>query len=502
MKFIYKFLHFLPYIIVFFFSLYTPSDPDLGWHLKYGEYFWQHGQVLRDNTFSTMMPNYHWGNTSWFTDVISYTTYHFGGFFGLSLLGAAVVAATFFFFAKASRLTLWEKTFVFPLLLYLEAPINAISFRGQQLSLLLVGVMMYLLSRYEENPKILWFSIPLFFIWANVHGEFILGFVIFIVWLVLYLAQKLLRNVLQPQKGKTKIQAFISTFKSNFRKTRRQTFSPFAILLLSFLATFINPFGYVIHKDAIAHIGSPLLKDIAEYLPFDMYSPVWWVQVFVGVLIFAGMTYYYFKGTLWEKLPLVGGGLLLFLLSIEVRRYAWPAYYSLTPLMVMVAAYFKPYSKKMTNVTTVFLLSITLMVAIWGRMPVTRYTTFNWDKYCENDILNCSPKSAVYLQNHHLTRDLFSLYGWGGWLIWNYPQIKPTIDGRMHLWEENGYSVFVDYYALEQNMKEIDKTNYNVVYISPAKPLYQHMQKLSQQKKWKEVYVDNKAAIFVRNDSN
>src|SRR3984957_2939748 len=129
-----KILATLPYLVVFIFSFYQPSDPDLGWHLKYGQYFWHTGKLLRDNIFSTMMPNFHWANTSWLTDIISYTAYHLGGLFGITMLGALVVALTFFFFAKAFNLSLWEQAIVFPLVLYLEEPVNSISFRGQQLS--------------------------------------------------------------------------------------------------------------------------------------------------------------------------------------------------------------------------------------------------------------------------------------------------------------------------------------------------------------------------------
>ena len=181
----------LPFLFVFIYSLYQPADPDLGWHLKYGEYFWQHGTVLRDNTFSTMMPNFHWANTSWLIDIIDYTTYHVGGFWGLSLLSSLVVTLTFYFFAKAARLSLWEKTLVFPFILYLEAPVNAVSFRGQQVVLLFIGVLFYLISWYEKKPKLLLLTIPLFWILSAIDGEFILAYVLFGMWVVLYLAGKI-----------------------------------------------------------------------------------------------------------------------------------------------------------------------------------------------------------------------------------------------------------------------------------------------------------------------
>src|SRR5882724_6463670 len=99
-----RLLAIIPYLIVFIYSLYQPTDPDLGWHLKYGEYFWKHTAILRDNTFSTMMPNFHWANTSWLTDIIGYALYHTSGFFGLAVAGAFIVTLTFYFFAKAFKL--------------------------------------------------------------------------------------------------------------------------------------------------------------------------------------------------------------------------------------------------------------------------------------------------------------------------------------------------------------------------------------------------------------
>ena len=117
------FLNIFPYIVVFISSLYHPYDPDLGWHLKYGEYFFQNGKILKENIFSTDMVGYHWANSSWVTDLISYVTFNNFGFWGLSILSAAIVAITFYFFSRAAKLDYFEKALIFPLLLYFLAPI-------------------------------------------------------------------------------------------------------------------------------------------------------------------------------------------------------------------------------------------------------------------------------------------------------------------------------------------------------------------------------------------
>ena len=127
-------LHLLPYLLVFLASLYIPKDPDLGWHLKYGEYFFQHGQILRDTIYSTMMPNFHWANSSWGIALLSYSIFYSFGFFGLTIAAALIITLTFWVFSKAANLSFWDQTLLFPLLLFLEKPVNEVSLRGQLVS--------------------------------------------------------------------------------------------------------------------------------------------------------------------------------------------------------------------------------------------------------------------------------------------------------------------------------------------------------------------------------
>ena len=491
----------LPYLTVFVYSLYRPSDPDLGWHLQFGEYFWQHGSILRDNTFSTMMADFHWANTSWLTDIIGFPIYHFGGFLGLSMAAALIVTATFYFFAKAFQLTLWQQTCIFPFVVYLENPVNAISFRGQQIALLFAGILYYLLSLYEKKPKVLWLAIPLFWIWSAIDGEFILGLALFGLWIALYITKNVWVAVRQKKhtKDKKRFLLRISEIWHAFRNEKKEIFTLGLILLASLLATFINPFGYGLYTDALSHIGNPLLKDIAEYLPFNYLTQSWWNEVIVGIILVFGLFVLFFQESFLTYFPILGGGIVLYGLSLEIRRYAWPAYYLVFPLLAMTATFLKPDGKKATKIAATVLLFLFLGGALWFRYPFSKYTDYNWDMYCSLQPDPCSAKSAEFLENHNLNKGLFSLYGWGGWLIWNYPQIKPSIDGRMHTWTENGYSAFTEYYSYEQNTKDIDESSYNVVYMTPDKPVYNQLDYLTKIGKWKQVYKDKDAGIFVRN---
>lgn len=492
MKFLIKyFLPLMPYSLVFTSSIFNPSDPDLGWHLKYGEYFFKNGTILRENTFSTMMPDFRWGNVSWGTDLITYAAYIVGGFLGLSILGALIVTLTFYFFSRGARLTVWDQTLLFPLLLYIESPINSVSFRGQQISLLFIGVLFYILSRYEEKPKLIYATIPLFLLWVNLHGQFVFGLGILSVFIVLKVGFYLVNKI-----NKTD---FLKSLKHNFSMRKKEILIMFGILISSYLVTLINPFGVRLHTDALAHFGSPLLKNVGEYLPFEFRSGAWWNYILVAVIITGGLIYLYFKRKLFNDLPLLMSGILFFVLAFSVRRFAWPAYYLILPLLKPVAGFIKPDKKRIENATAFIILLFTLILIVFSKLPFDNITDYSWKEYCQQPIIRCSEDSAKFLIENNLTDNLYTLYAWGGFLIWNYPEIKPSIDGRMHIWrDEKGYSGFEEYYDYEQGVTNIDDSNYNVVYMSPIKPIYEMMINLVNQGKWDLVYQDNYAGIFVR----
>jgi hypothetical protein len=199
----------------------------------------------------------------------------------------------------------------------------------------------------------------------------------------------------------------------------------------------------------------------------------------------------------------MGAAFLLLGLSFEVRRYAWPAYYLIIPILLPIATFLEPYKKRnklyFSSVLSVFSLSIIILL----KWPFGTYSTTTWITYCQSGNTSCSSASAEYLRTHPaLTHNLISLYGWGGWLIWNYPQIKPSIDGRMHLWvDETGYSGFSEYYDYEQNTTDIDTSKYDVVYMPPEKPIYKELEALVDAGKWSKVYSDTRSGIFVRDSS-
>ena len=71
---------------IFFIFFLSPVDNDLGWHLRYGEYFLEHGRPLMENTLSVLMAGYRWPNSYiLYQPLVAFVYRHFSFWGGLSL---------------------------------------------------------------------------------------------------------------------------------------------------------------------------------------------------------------------------------------------------------------------------------------------------------------------------------------------------------------------------------------------------------------------------------
>src|SRR6266480_5257865 len=249
------------YVSVFIASLSNQIDPDLGWELKYGEYLLRYHQILKTNIFSTILPNFYWINHSWGADAILYAIFHWFGFFGLTIAGALLITLIFYFFSKAAGLSVIQKVILFPVLLVLEYLLSVSALRTQLMSLLLLSVLIYLISEYERGKtKKIYLTIPLLLLWANIHGEFILGLAVFAFWTVLY---------------------GIRLYLARDQDIKKQMVVLGTAFGVAALAVLINPFGIGIYTETFTHFLNPNLHYILEWQPLEMLSIYWWELIVV-----------------------------------------------------------------------------------------------------------------------------------------------------------------------------------------------------------------------------
>jgi hypothetical protein len=478
-------LTFLPLVVVFTLALAHPLDPDLGWHLKYGEYFSLHHSMPPGNTFSAEMAGYPYVNHAWGSDFLLYTVFRTFGFTGITLLGATVITATFACFSRAARLTFWEEALLFPPMLYLLYPIVEQSFRSQLVSLLGMGVMFLILERAEKKhltslPAIL----PLFLLWANGHGQFIVGLGLYACWGGAYL-----------------LRAWIAARADQAPFPRRDLVIIAVTGLGAGMVSLLTPHGMAIYTEIARHAGNQFQQHINEWQPISLEARLWWPFLAWGVLLALSVTLITRRQQLLAKAHYLLPTLLMFLATFQQRRHFWPMVLISMPIAAPLIARLRP---KRNAVATTIACTILVGAYLYGGMvnlPRQHIFAFDWDLYCRH--LGCTSESANILESGLSGQRLLTDYDWGGWLIWNYPAIKPTIDGRMPFWQdEQGYSAYGKYLGLESGETDIDLSPYTVVYWSPKKEaLFNRLTQLVAEKKWREVYADPFASIFVRNQA-
>lgn len=128
-------------------------------------------------------------------------------------------------------------------------------------------------------------------------------------------------------------------------------------------------------------------------------------------------------------------------------------------------------------------------------------TTLSVDKFCKKTKYPCG--AITYLKQNKLKGNMFNHYNFGGFLIWQLPEYKTFIDGRMPSWRDKDGYLFKEYNDIISNPAEnFDKfTNlvqkYNIGFVLDYKDnkLYKY---LSGEKGWKEVYSDEAAAVLTQ----
>ncbi len=471
-------LEILPFALVFLFNFKFPIDSDFGWHLKQGEYFINNHQILDFNIFSSLMPGFQYINSYLLSDALEYLIFHSFSFYGIAILGALVVTLIYYFSSRIANLNFWQKTFILPLFIFLGDINTRLSFRHQILSILFLVIIIYILRVFKENPKKYLILIPIIIvIWVNSHGEFILGPITITLWTACEI-----------------FKSFIKTKKISFREEK----DLILLVIASFLATLVNPYGYRIYEIVFAHLYNPgVLSKVSEWVsPFKAQETT--IVLIISILIFTiSLVFLAYYRKVNENLFFILFPVPFLIQAISHTRYLWIFIYLLIPLFGFVLTKTKPKNiNHQRLISLIILITLYLLIGFYS-FPFKSFIRPNWDTYCIN--VNCSPKAAEYLSREGTKGILFTQFEYGGWLIWNYPRIKTLIDGRMHVWKDkNGYSAFEEYYQLEQGIKSVENSKYSTVFINRKKPIYKKMGVLVKNKKWKLIYEDFYSEIYVR----
>ncbi len=446
---------------------------DTWWDLKTGEIIWNTHHVPTVDTFSFTTNSHTVVPHEWLAQLTIYAAYHLGGYVGMALWFCVFASLL----SIAGYVLCWlysgsgRLAFLGALGIWFFSTIG-FSIRAQLIGyLLLVCELLIVLLGRTRNRK--WFLLlpPLFAIWVNTHGSFLLGLAV--------LGAVLACSFLEFQTGLLVSQ----------RWTSRQRNMLAAAFVLSVAALSVNPVGLTQLTYPINTMFSQKLAvaSVSEWQPASFDDPRAW-----GLLATAGLI---LLVPLLKRVELSVQELVFvaigFGLAVQHERMVFVFGILAMPVLSRLLA--RAWDRYNPDRNRVLLNAVVITMATWvivQRFPTSRELT-------EQANNNNPVKALSFIRHSGLSGRMLNDYNYGGYLIWAAPERKVFADGRGDVYEWTG--VLRDYFRWSHLQEDprllLDKYRIDYCLLDRETPIWRVMQLLPG---WKSVYSDDMSVVFVR----
>jgi len=478
-------------------------DADIGWHIRNGQQMLLTHAITRTDPFSSTMSGQTWYAWEWLYDILIAAIHHVFGLNGVVFYSAAIIAATFVL-ALHVALRRGSNLAVTIFLLIVALGATAIHFlaRPHVLSWLFTVIWFDVLDSAEQHPtrQILWLPLLMLF-WVNLHGGFVLGFMLLAVYLI------------------------AGTLEYFFGKRREQTRQWLKrlglVTLLSALASFVNPYGYPLHVHVVRYLSDRFLMDrITEFVSPDFHAVP--QQCFAVLLLIAILA----VATARRRPSLVH--VLVLLLAAYSGFYATRSLPTSSLLMVLIIApllsqtiadaaedsaiatwlrrifsWLHSFSTRMSGLEAQFRghfwLIVVFVLGLWacanhGKIGSAQFINAYFDDK------RFPVEAAEVIAERDIHGPIFSLDYWGGYLIYRlYPQTKVVLDDRHDLYGGQFFKDYLNVVWVQPGWeKMLDERKVDWVLV-PAESSLANMLKLTPA--WKTEHEDKTAVLFHRGRS-
>lgn len=479
-----RFMLAIAFLAVFIIFTRTPRGFDIWWHLRSGEEMVLRGQILLEDIFSYTRAGAQWVNVFWLADIIFFLVFKLGGFLAHSAFVALLGVVTLGVVNKQIDLPAFPRILLLVLAALAASP--AWMPRPQIFSFLLLAFLDLWLYKVKLGKKRnFWLLIPLFVLWANLHGGYIWGILLLIAMMVGELFNHWLGD--ETQKENT--------------LTLPELKNLLAFTGLAYLAVLINPSGIAVLRLPFHTVDVSLF--ISEWLSPDFhelsFNPVLWM-LFLFILALANNSRRLEYGSLFKVLGFA-------YLTFFSRRNVAPFAIILLPVLSREISYFldnvvnpralrfhsksnlfqsKALPEKSTYlINGIFILFVGL-IAVIRLYDLTRPVKVDAEY----------PTEAVsWIRENQPDARIFNSYGWGGYLIWALPEMPVFIDGRADLYGKDIIYQWNDVVNGGPDAQDIlDKWDVNLIFLEPYWSVVGELEHYG----WKLSYQDENSVIYTR----
>jgi len=411
---------------------FATGDPDTYWHLASGQWMLDHREILRTDIFSSTVTGQPYSVGEWLGEIVLTLVFNAGGWAGLAIFRAFLVAIAAFFLARLSRRG--GAPLIAALLIVIWALVvskTRWTDRPAIFTFVLFPVVLDLLYCARAGSRRALVAIPpLILLWANLHGGYAIGI------------------------------ALVVAFTAEAALVRRRDLVPFAVILGAAIAlSFIDPETFGV-AGAAGHALAPP-RFISEEAPPDVLEASGFVFA-AFVLAAVGVALLY-GGALLDALLLIP----LLWLALTAQRHLVFFVFAATPLIAAGAA--RAYARLMPRRAPLRPLpdpaaaALAILLAIGALVSAVSAPTVPDE--------SAYPAAAVPALKAG-SGTLLNEYDWGGYLISRVPERKVFVDGRLFPFYPAVLRDYRDAVELRSNWRDV-LARYDVreVLLRPGKAL-------------------------------
>ncbi len=368
----------------------------------------------------------------------------------------------------------------------------------------LASLLLWLIDRGEERPKLLLWIPPLFLLWLNLHAGFALGIVL--------LSAYALGVICESALGQTA-----------WQQARPILLRIVAVLLTCLALVPLNPSGSEMYRYPLDTLRSHGMRSlIGEWFSPDFHQWLYRPFLLVWLLLLAALALSNSRPKGRILLPL----LLTSFAALDAVRHI--PIFILVAMPVITAALASASDsesmarsslRKPSSRRAIFVGSVVVLLAM---LAIVKWVTLARNQEARESE-QFPAKAVAFLQSTGGQtaggpRNVFVYYDWGGYAIWKlYPHSRVFVDGRADLYvrdephdhagnrsdddDDNADPLhqFQTAVRLQSGWRDVlDRWNVSAVLIPPSTAL---AQALLLDSGWRREFADSRAVLFVRNTS-
>jgi hypothetical protein len=455
---------------IFVFDSGSIADPDIWWHLRNAEVLVTTHSFVRHDLYSFTTAGIPWINEAWLSELPYYVGWHNFGISGVYLVMLLEIELIFLGVFALAHLNSRNLKAAF-LVSWLAIWLATVSFGPRTL---LAGWMclvaeLLLLASFRQGKDYTWFLPPLFILWVNLHGSWLIGITLFCIF---YFS-----GFLQGNWGKLE----------SVRWASEQRKKLGIVGALSVFGLFLNPYTYhlVSYPFTFAFQQRLNVGHVDEWMSLDFHG-------IRGKILFSMIAATLILGLVrrrrWrvDELAFV---LVGFYAAVTYSRFLFLAAIVVLPILAKDMDFLPRYNPAIDKFWLNGILIAGIIIGCIWRLPSREYLM-------RDPTRNYPVKALPYLQKFRPDGPVFNDCLWGGYLIWNARQIPVFIDSRIDIYEYSGvFADYLDAIGIKNTLGVLDK--YHIRYVlfpreSPVAYLLMHTAG------WKTDYQDETTVLLER----